>query len=209
LMDEVAEYEMFGKNPHFIFHRTNHANRPIRGYHTMPLKRWPGLPIYIKEAFHRTFVDGLIDRENGRTTEIEWVRLLMRYRDEVVRCGCGFEYADGLWETNRTGLCPACGTQSPDRAILLVGSNKVILDLGKKLYEPHVDKFAANYDIAVANVIASRDNPNIWGIRNVTAQSFTITDAKGVKKIIPPNGVIPIVRNITIQFNDDTKGEIR
>lgn len=70
IVDEEAEYEMFGKNPIFIYHKTDKSNRPIRGYHTGVLKRRAYLPIYIKEAFHQTFVDGLSDRENERTTAL-------------------------------------------------------------------------------------------------------------------------------------------
>ena len=70
IIDEESDYEMYGSKPVFIYHKTNKSNRPIRGYHTSVIKRWPTLPLYIKEAFHRTFVDGLKDRENERTTEI-------------------------------------------------------------------------------------------------------------------------------------------
>lgn len=82
IVDEKAEYEMYGSNPVFVYHKTNKSNRPIRGYHSSVLKRWAYLPLYIKEAFHRTFVDGLSDRENERTTELEWLKLLSKYRDE-------------------------------------------------------------------------------------------------------------------------------
>ena len=54
------------------------------------------LPLYIKEAFHKTFTEGLEDRENARTTPLEWIGLLMRYRDELITCpSCGKEYAVG------------------------------------------------------------------------------------------------------------------
>ena len=78
IMDEQAEYEMYGEKPIFIYHKNDTSNRPIRGYHAGVLRRWPLIPIYMKEAFHRTFVDGLTDRENERTTELEWLRLLTR-----------------------------------------------------------------------------------------------------------------------------------
>lgn len=61
IIDEKSDMEMYGTNPIFIYHKTNSSNRPIRGYHTTALKMWPMLPSYIQEAFHRTFVDGLLD----------------------------------------------------------------------------------------------------------------------------------------------------
>ena len=86
IIDEKAELELYGTKPLFVYHKTDKSNRPVRGYHASVLKRWPTLPTYIKEAFHRTFVDGLQDRENGRTTEIEWIKQLCRYRDELISC---------------------------------------------------------------------------------------------------------------------------
>ena len=84
IVDEKAEMELYGTNPVFVYHKTDKSNRPIRGYHTSLLKRWAYLPLYVKEAFHRTFVDGLADRENERTTELEWIKILCKYRDELL-----------------------------------------------------------------------------------------------------------------------------
>ena len=36
-----------------------------------------------------------------------------------------------------------------------------------------------------------------------------IKDASGKVKIVEANGVIPIIRNLKIKFNDNTIGEIR
>ena len=111
LVDEQAEYEMFGKDPVFIYHKQDKSNRPIRGYHSAVLRRWAYVPLYVKEAFHRTFVDGLQDRENERTTPLEWIRLLTRYRDEIITCkSCGYEYIVGYDEKKRYDRCPVCNT---------------------------------------------------------------------------------------------------
>lgn len=59
-IDEKAEYEMYGSHPVFIYHQLDTSNRPIRGYHGSVLKRWPRLPRYIQEAFHHSFVDGIL-----------------------------------------------------------------------------------------------------------------------------------------------------
>ena len=99
IIDEDAEYEIFGEKPVFVYHKTDRSNRPIRGYHTSVLRRWAYIPLYVKEAFHRTFVDGLQDRENERTTELEWLKVLTKYRDELIECPyCGHEYIVGFAE---------------------------------------------------------------------------------------------------------------
>lgn len=48
IVDEKAEYEMFGKEPVFVYHKQNKSNRPIRGYHSSVLKRWAYIERIIK-----------------------------------------------------------------------------------------------------------------------------------------------------------------
>ena len=40
-------------------------------------------------------------------------------------------------------------------------------------------------------------------------EELTIQDSAGTKKTISIGGVIPIIRDLTIQFNENTKGEIK
>ncbi len=208
IVDEDAEYEMFGKNPIFVYHKTDKSNRPIRGYHSSVLKRWAYLPIYIKEAFHRTFVDGLSDRENERTTALEWVRLLSKYRDELISCThCGHQYILGLNE-KQASVCPLCGQQSVDMCVFSIGKQRIVLQPGKKLYETHLNKYTDDYNKEVSEVIRNKNNPALWGIRLGTGVSAQISDSTGNVKQIASGGVIPIIKNLKIVFNEKTTGEI-
>lgn len=210
LVDEKAEYEMFGLKPVFVYHKTDKSNRPIRGYHSSVLKRWAYIPIYIKEAFHRTFVDGLKDRENERTTELEWLKLLTKYRDELIQCpNCGYEYIIGFQEKKRYMACPACMKETKEVCNLIIGRNTVALDLGKKLYLNHINKYSSEYNTAIGKVVANKNNPAIWGIKLILDNDIMIKDAEGNEKIIQGNGVIPIVRNLKIKFKENTIGEIK
>jgi DNA-binding helix-hairpin-helix protein with protein kinase domain len=210
IVDEEAEYELFGKDPIFVYHKTDKSNRPIRGYHSAVLRRWAYVPLYIKEAFHRTFVDGLVDRENERTTPLEWIKLLSRYRDELIRCGsCGYEYIVGYSEKKRYDACPACNAATKDFCTLYVGRSNVALDLDKYVYETHVDKYSSEYLLPVGRVIASKKNPGLWGIKLALDGDIEIKDAAGNVKTVAADGVIPIVRNLKIKFNEHTIGEIK
>lgn len=210
VFDETAAFELYGKLPVFIYHKTDLSNRPVRGYHTSVIRRWPYLPIYIKEAFHRTFVDGLSDRENERTTEIEWLKALSAYRDEIITCpDCGYEYIYGFEEKQKTNSCPSCGKPARDVCYLVVGRHRIALEPGNKIYSPHLDKYSSMYNEEVGEVIQNKNNPALWGIRNKTGSDIRISDAAGTEKTVPANGVIPIIVNLKIEFNENTKGEIR
>lgn len=210
IVDEKAEYEMYGSDPVFVYHKTDKTNRPIRGYHTSALKRWAYIPIYVKEAFHRTFVDGLTDRENDRTTELEWLRILTKYRDELVTCSsCGYQYIYGYEERQQTTNCPSCNATAKNVCTLAVGKYKIALEPGKRLYEVHVDKYSSGYNEVVGEVIANKNNPALWGIRLHLPYSVEIEDTTGNQKVVAGDGVIPIVKDLQIKFNEKTIGGIQ
>ena len=210
IMDEQAEYEMYGENPIFIYHKTDKSNRPIRGYHSGVLRRWPLMPIYVKEAFHRTFVDGLADRENERTTELEWIRLLTRYRDELVSCGCGYQYAYGIYERSAREKCPLCNSKNQGAYCFLhIGKSKILLEPDKKLYRNHTDKYSPLYNDEVGNVIRNKKNPALWGLKVKNNGDILIKDVSGNERTVAAGGVIPIIKGLKIKFNDTTIGEIK
>ena len=208
IVDEKAEFEMYGSKPVYIFNKTDLTNRPIRGYHTAVLNKYPFLPSYIKEAFHRTFVDGLKDRENGRVTELEWIRLLCKYRDELITCSCGHEYIYGFNEKKHNDKCPYCKKETRRFCYLQIGKNKVLLEPNKYLYETHIDKCSSSYNTPVAKVITNKQNPSLWGIKLNLDREIKVKDKTGLVKTITKDGIIPIINGLTIMFNDTTTGQI-
>jgi hypothetical protein len=61
----------------------------------------------------------------------------------------------------------------------------------------------------MGKVVASKKNPGLWGIKLALDSDVEIKDASGKVKTVEANGVIPIIRNLKIKFNDNTIGEIR
>ena len=43
----------------------------------------------------------------------------------------------------------------------------------------------------------------------INNDEIILTDSSGNQKIITTNGVIPIIRNLTIKFNETIEGEIK
>jgi hypothetical protein len=190
-------------------HKTLKSNRPIRGYHTSVIKRWPHLPIYIKEAFHRTFVDGIKERENERTTELEWIRLLTKYRDELITCSCGKEYIYGFEETTVNRTCPHCNKPTKAFCYIQIGKRRVALEPGKMIYKFHLDKYSSEYNKVVGMVIVNKNNPSLWGIKFKLENEIQVKDKDENVKEIDKNGVVPIVNNLKIKFSDECVAEIK
>ena len=208
IVDEKAEYEMYGAKPVYIFNKNNKTNRPIRGYHTTVLAKYPYLPTYIKNAFHRTFVDGLKDRENGRTTELEWIRLLTKYRDELITCSCGHEFSYGFSERKHNDKCPFCKKRRRIFTYLHVGKNMILLEPEKCLYEPHIDKYSSDYNKVIGVVVPSKTDPSLWGIKLSLEDDVQVKDIYGNERTIKSDGIIPIINGLKIKFNNTICGEI-
>lgn len=126
-------------------------------------------------------------------------------------CECGNSYAYGHYD-NRSVQCPYCGKVVPVRAKLLVNKNQIILEPGKSIYTTHLDKYSSDYNRMIGKVIRNKNknNPSIWGIKLRLEHDIEVMDKSGlVKKITKESGVIPIVANLKIQFDDATVGEIK
>ncbi len=208
IVDEKAEFELFGSNPVYIYKQNDTSNRPIRGYHTAVLKRYPLLPDYIKEAFHKTFVDGLQDRENSRVTEIEWLKLLNRFRDELITCSCGEEYPYGFGEKKPNRKCPYCHKATRSFCFLLIGKSRILLEPGKYIYKTHIDKYSSDYNTPVGKVVINKNNPNLWGIKLGLTNNVLIKDSTGSEKEVANDGVIPIINNLKIKFGEGAIAQI-
>ena len=65
------------------------------------------------------------------------------------------------------------------------------------------------YGTVVGRVVSNKNNPSLWGIKLALDTDVEIKDSAGKTKIVAKDGVIPIIRNLKIKFNDKTIGEIR
>jgi hypothetical protein len=58
-------------------------------------------------------------------------------------------------------------------------------------------------------VVSNKNNPSLWGIKLALTSPVQIKDVDGNVKEIQGNGVIPIVKNLKINFNENTIGDIK
>ena len=85
----------------------------------------------------------------------------------------------------------------------------IVLEPGKKLYANHVDKYSSEYNKSVGMVIVNKNNPSLWGIRLALLRDVEVQDGMGNVKTIAGTGVVPIVKNLKITFNEQTTGGIK
>lgn len=196
-MTENLEKKFYGNEPIFIFDPHNDSNRPVRGIHNNAIKLWPIYPSFIRAAFEKSFGEGL-KKENARLTETQWQKLFVRLRDQTITCGCG---AEVFLDSGSSDLqCRSCGKTIQTPLSLKVKNDLVALYPKSKLYKCHTQVDSDDFKEAVGEVIQSKSNPGLWGIRNISNTTWYMATPDGQQKDIKPGGVVQILRGITIDF---------
>jgi hypothetical protein len=85
-----------------------------------------------------------------------------------------------------------------------LGKYHVPLFPGVKLYACHTRGGSDDYTTVTGEVIMNKNNPALWGIKNLSGDSWFIKSENGEEKNIENGSVIPIASNLNIQFKEIT-----
>lgn len=213
-LDLPAMTRLYGTEPLFIFDPQNQANTPDPALHQNALLFWPLYPQFLRDLFVHAFTDGLRDPQHGRIRESAWRAALARLRDALLYCAaCGAEnFYDA--ETSRTSegkaaLCWACQHELILPTHLTIGKQVIMLNHNTQLFPHHVDAERL-YDFAqpIASVTRHPTDPRIWGLQNLSSQSWTCTLAGGQVKAVPPGRSVTLTVGTRIHFGS-AEGEIQ
>ncbi len=199
---EKREYELYGLSPVFIFDPNDIINRPVKGIHPNPIKLWPIYPDFFQKAFIKSLADGM-KNPNSRLPENEWQKTLVRLRDELLQCPeCGNDIFLNRF-SNGEIKC-SCGHSYSHPLRLKLEKYNVPLFPGVKLYACHTRGNNDDYSTVTGEVKVNKKNPAIWGIRNLSGDSWFIMPENGEGKNIENDSVVPIASNLNIQFKEVT-----
>ncbi len=199
--DLPAMNKLYGTDPLYIFHPTDTSNRPVDGLHDNATTYHKIYPQFIRDLFERTFTTGIKDITHGRTRESEWRNALTKLQDSIVYCSqCGAEnFHDS--EASSPGECWHCKKKVRLPMHLVLGRSVVMLNYDAKLFHHHVDdekKF--DFSEVVAEVTQHPNNPSLWGLKNLTGDSWNVKFADGSVKSVPPRKNAPLSPGNEIQF---------
>ena len=187
-MDLPAMNKIYGKEPIFIFDPNDDSNRPVPGIHDNALAFWRIYPQFLRDIFIRAFTIGIKDPKNGRVRESEWRGEMIKLRDAIFYCSnCSLEnFYDSMAvkaSGGNAGLCWACAAQLQLPPRIRIGKSVVMLNHDTQLFPHHIDD-ALLYDFSapVAAVAVHPTQPNVWGLKNLSQNSWAITAADGSLK---------------------------
>jgi len=214
-LDLPAMNRLYGTDPLFIFDPNDDSNRPVPGVHENALAFWPLYPQFVRDLFTEAFTDGLRDPENGRVRESEWRAAMVHLSDSIYYCAnCGMEAFYDIHALRAAGgglgECWSCGHQLVLPPRIRIGDAVVMLNFDTRLYPHHVDA-SRLYDFStpVAEITQHPTKPQIWGLRNLSQEKWTVTTNEGQSfSDVPPGRSVTLTVGTRINFGK-SEGEIR
>lgn len=207
-LTEELERKFYGSDPVFVWDPANDANRPVRGVHTNEIKLWPLYPAFVRKTFEKAFSHEVMvgNDTTHRVIEKEWQEVFTTLRDLTIKCSCGSEtFIDPSQQSCR---CINCGKSIERPPILKVKKYHAALAPGKKLYACHVQYDSDDFKEAKGEVISSRNNPSLLGLRNDSNNTWEAILPNGSSKGYPNSQVIKLGKGIKINFGNGNVAEV-
>ena len=207
-LTEELERKFYGSDPVFVWDPANDANRPVRGVHTNEIKLWPLYPAFVRKTFEKAFSHEVMvgNDTTHRVIEKEWQEVFTTLRDLTIKCSCGSEtFIDPSQQSCR---CINCGKSIERPPILKVKKYHAALAPGKKLYACHVQYDSDDFKEAKGEVISSRNNPSLLGLRNDSNNPWEAILPNGSSKGYPTGQVIKLGKGIKINFGNGNVAEV-
>lgn len=199
-MTEQLELKFYGTEPIFIYDADDDSNRPVRGVHSNVLRFWGVYPQFVRDMFSRAFSKPVMSGKSPRITDNEWYRLFMKLRNCLAVCSCGNETFLDL--DSQSSVCLNCEKEIPCPPVLKSSSYSLALFPGNKLYRCHTDESSNDFRTVVGEVVRSQKNNAIWGLRNLSGNTWYVTDYSENTKAVKPNDVFVIMKYRKVKFEN-------
>ena len=199
MTDSFAE-KLYGSDPLFIYDPTDDGNRPVRNVHVNVMNRWGFMPQYLKDEFLAAFSQQALKDPNRRPKELDWLKVLVRFRSDIVKCSCGNEV---FIQNATTTKCDNCGKPVVVERTIKLPSYSITAAKGSRVYRCQLG--TCNADDALNPVVSVVAKPDgTLGVKNMTQDILAAVTPSGRLKQVKPKEVIPFKPGIKIEVFDKT-----
>jgi len=208
-LTEELERKFYGSDPVFVWDETNDSNRPVRGVHTNEIKLWPVYPEFVRKTFQKAFShEVMVGNDTAhRVIEKEWQEVFTSLRDVTIKCSCGEEtFIDPAQPSSR---CVNCGKEIERPLMLKVKKYNVALTSGTKLHACHVKYDSDDFKAVKGEVISSRNDPSLLGLKNCSGTTWEAILPNGTTKGYPDGQVIKLGKGMKINFGNGNVAEVK
>lgn len=212
ILDEAAQTKIYGKNPIFMFDPADGSNRPVPGEHDNAILFWKIYPTLLKDTFVKAFTAGLKNKDQ-RVKESEWQRVFLELKNTLSRCyNCG---ASNFYDVSRIKLgidtsCWNCKNKMKVPPRIKIKASILVLDLGVNIHQFQISNSRqVDFNAKVAEVVQNPKKPQIWGLKNLSNNTWNFINANGESKEISTGNSVVIRDSTEIHFGNGTIGKIR
>lgn len=212
--DEPAMRRLYGEHPVFIFDPRNKSNRPVPGRHDNAIIYWSLYPSFLRQAFVRTFTDGLRDPLHSRVREIEWCVVFNSLLAAITHCSSchneNFYSRDSInLKTRCIGVCWSCGSPISIPARIRIGERIVVLEHGTMLYPHYLGETGSpGFGTPVGKVMSHPLRTEILGLRNESTHTWVVRHATKGSLVVRPGQSVELLQDMFIDFGTAT-GNVR
>ena len=194
LTPEIAD-RLYGSEALFIYDPNDRSNEPTQS-HINVINRWGFMPTYIKEAFLMAFSQDAITNSEKRLRELDWLKVFVRFRSDIVKCSCGNE----IFVNNASSTkCDGCQKMLEVTHKIKLREYAITAAKGSRIYRCQLGTCNADAALSpVALVVSKPDDPKTLGLKNMTQEILEATTPSGKAKRVSPQEVIPFISGIKL-----------
>ncbi len=196
----ALQKKLYGTDPVFMMDPENDCNRPAPVVHTNTLSVWPCLPDYVQDIFTDAFSKrSLLLKPSSRPKEIDWLKVLTRFRSDIYSCGCGNEV---FTRNGENAVCEQCGKQTNIPFRLNLGEYRIPAIRNSRVYRCQLGICDERDALSpVAQVVQKSDTLQL-GLRNKSGRKWDAVTSKGTSKKVADGEVIPLKDGISFMAWD-------
>jgi hypothetical protein len=210
-LDVPALEKLYGFEPLYVFdpRRRSRTGR-VKGVHDNPLAFEHLYPTSRSASTSSDPSPRVCTTPTKRVRESEWRKVFSRARDSILYCGaCGAENfydAERLRSTGAQG-CWSCAATLVIPPRIRIGADVVLLNRDTRLYNHHLGS-PSGTEVVVAEVVPNPRDPSLFGLKNLTSETWTVTKPDATVMDVPPGRAAPIISGNVVNFGPVT-GEVR
>ena len=197
--------KLYGTEPAFIFDEKDKSNIAVPKINDNAIKRWKFMPKYIKDAFLNSFSKEALQNPDRRLREIDWLKVLTRFRSEIIKCPCGNE----IFVTDTSNvICEACNKKQQIPNIFVLPEYSIAAVKGAWVYRCQVEMCKADEALTpILHVVSVKQGNTVMiGWQNMLKDTLRAINSKGEEKLVPPGTIVPLKAGIKIYpFNKEIK----
>jgi DNA-binding helix-hairpin-helix protein with protein kinase domain len=202
-MTKELERKYYGEEPVFVYDPKDNRNRPVPGTDKNLKTFWPIYPKYIRELFERAFSRDVMLKNAPRVMEKEWLDVFFKFKASIVRCPHCKE--ETFVVTQGENICIECRNKFVVPNAIQFATVTIPLYPGTRLMLWHADSSQNDVYAKLAEVVANHNNPNIFGIKNLSNINWKVNMPSGGQKPLAPGAVVPVRKDFVIECTNNPK----